>query len=655
MIALALGALLVGAASACGAALLRPGGRIAFALGIVVIAYAEIVAISHGLSFVDAYERKWFLVVSAAVALAAVHAAGVVRPAWPSLRVGAAAREILGDRVVAALAAVVTVELGYLLALALATPPNDFDGLTYHLMRGALWIQQGSVSPVGGIADTRIDEFPPDAEILQAWTMLLSDSARFAQLVAFGALVATVLAIHGVARRVGFDRRAAAFGALVFATLPIVALQAATALTDIVVAGLVVAAAFFVLGRTPGELALAFVAVALLVGTKVTGLLSLPLLLAIALLVLRGRRLGLALAGGAAASLVGGAWFAVNLTGDKGAFGSVGREASGADEGVAPIAARVTRSAVQTLELPGATGKDALLYVLVAAVVAIAGVALARPQLALAAAAFTALPLTVLLLEPALHRVHWRGWELLGQDRVARFGSSVEPTRASNATSWFGPLGLALSVVALALVVRAVRRRSLTPVALVLAIAPAVLVVGTSIAIGYHIGNGRYLMAGVALSAATWGIARPFRAASAAVVAVAATTLALSFVHYEEKPAGLRLLEPARHESVWGLAPEWAQNVQPELVPITREIRSRAVPGGTIALTRDPVVRPFVYVGWPRLDYRIAYADTLAEATQAGATWAVLPDDVACKPGWRLQLRSAPWAVYRHLPRASCR
>ena len=228
--------------------------------------------------------------------------------------------------------------------------------------------------------------------------------------------------------------------------------------------------------------------------------------------------------------------------------------------------------------------------------------------------------------------MHWRGWELLGQDRVARLGASVEPTRASNATSWFGPLGLALSVVALALVVRAVRRRSLTPVALVLVIAPAVLVVGTSIAIGYHIGNGRYLMAGVALSAATWGIVRPFRAASAAVVAVAATTLALSFVHYEEKPAGLRLLEPARHESVWGLAPEWAQNVQPELVPITREIRSRAVPGETIALTRDPIVRPFVYVGWPRLDYASRMRTPSPRRRRRAPTWAVLPDDVAASP-----------------------
>ena len=348
MIALLLGLLLVGAASSCGTALLRPTGRIAFVLGTAVLAFAEIVAVSHGLSFVDAYERRWFLAVTAALALAALVAVAVVRPPWPSFRLGAVVREVLRDRVVAALAVVVAVELVYVFALAVVTPPNDTDGLTYHLMRGLLWIQQQSVSPVGGIRDTRIDEFQPDAEILQALTMLLSGSARYAQLVSFAALLVATLAIFGLASRIGFDRRRAAFGALLFPTLPIVALQAPTSLTDIVVAALVVTAAFFVLGRSPGELGLACVAVALLVGTKVTGLLSLPLLLAIALLTLRGRRLWLALAGGAAACVAGGAWFAVNLSEGEGAFGSLGEGSRGTGHGVTPIVARITRYAVES-------------------------------------------------------------------------------------------------------------------------------------------------------------------------------------------------------------------------------------------------------------------------------------------------------------------
>ncbi len=305
----------------------------------------------------------------------------------------------------AVLAAVVAVEACYLLALALVTPPNDIDALTYHLMRGALWIQQQAVAPVGGIADTRIDEFQPDADIVQAATMLLSGSARFAQLVALAALAASTLAIYGLASRIGLDRRGAAFGALLFPTLSIVTLQASSAMTDIVVAGLVATAAFFLLGRSAGELGLACLTVALLVGTKVTGLLSLPLLLAIALLALRGRRLAIVLAGGAAACLVGGAWFAVNLREGEGAFGTVGQGASGTEDGVAPMLARATRYAIQTVELPGATGRDVLLYLVAAVGVAVVGLVLTRPVVALTGAALAALPLLALPLESTLHRV----------------------------------------------------------------------------------------------------------------------------------------------------------------------------------------------------------------------------------------------------------
>jgi hypothetical protein len=88
---------------------------------------------------------------------------------------------------------------------------------------------------------------------------------------------------------------------------------------------------------------------------------------------------------------------------------------------------------------------------------------------------------------------------------------------------------------------------------------------------------------------------------------------------------------------------------------VTAHIRAHATPGQTIALTRDPVVRPFIYVGWPRLEHRVVYADTLAEATGRGAAWAVLPRGVACEDGWRRVLTSGPWAVHRQVPGAGCR
>lgn len=655
MIALVAGVVLVGVAAGCFAALLRPRGAIAFALASGVLAFAEVVAVSHALSFADAYARHWFLAALAIVALVAAAATAAIRPPRPTLLRPSVIREVLDDRLLLVLAGVVVVELVYLLGIAVLTPPNDLDALMYHLTRAVLWIQQRSVSPVRDVADTRIDEFPPDAEILQGATMLLSGSVRWVGLVQLGALLATMAAICGIAGRIGLDRRSAAFGALVFATLPVVALQAPTAMNDLVVAALVASAAFFALGRSPGELALACVTVALLIGTKVTGLLAVPVLLALVLMTHRGRRLWMLLLGGVVGALLGAVWYTVNVSAGTGPLGTTGERSVGAGDGALAVAARFTRYAVETVELPGAVGRDRFLYLVAAVGVAIAGVLVGRASLSVVGAALTALPLVVLPLERALHSVYWHGWELAGYPAATTLGAGRDSTLASQGQSWYGPVGLALAVIALLLALRRARQGDLPWTAVALALAPVALVAGSAVAVGYHPLSGRYVMGGVALSAATWGLLRRFRAGSAAVVAVAATTLFLSLVNSAEKPVGIDVLEQTDRRSVWTLPRAWVQNVQPELARVTDYIDSHAEVGDTMGLTRDPWIRPFVYVGYPGLDHRIVYADTLGEATRRAADWAVLPMTAGCEPGWEVGLRSPPWAVYRHVPGATCR
>ena len=116
MTALLAGLVLVGLAAGCFAALLAPRGAVGYVLAVAVLATGEIVAVSHFLSLFDAYTRGWFLAACTAVAVGAVCAVAVVRPPRPSLARRAVVVELLGDPVLAVLAAVVTVELGYLLA-----------------------------------------------------------------------------------------------------------------------------------------------------------------------------------------------------------------------------------------------------------------------------------------------------------------------------------------------------------------------------------------------------------------------------------------------------------------------------------------------------------------------------------------------------------
>ena len=310
---------------------------------------------------------------------------------------------------------------------------------------------------------------------------------------------------------------------------------------------------------------------------------------------------------------------------------------------------------VETLELPAA-GKDVYVYAIVAGLLLVGGLLLRRRTIAVLAASLLALlPLAVPALERAMHAVYWHGWTFVGYPEATSFGVIRGASSASNLESWYGPVGLGLTIASLVLVTRSVRRGTLPWAAAVLAVAPVVTLLGTAVIVGYHAFDGRYVMGGVALGAGTWGVVRTSPAVSAAVTAVAAATVFLALVAFAERPAGIRLLEPARHVSIWTLPRAWSQSIQPEVSVVIEYLDAHARPGSTIAVTRDKAIYPFAYVGWPSIEHRIAYADTLTEATKRRAAWAVLSARAACASGWRLMRPSTTWVVYRHVPGARCR
>jgi hypothetical protein len=651
VIALAAGIALVGVASLALSALFRPDGVAALALTAALVAFVEIVLVSHGLSLFDAYERGPLLAALAAVAALALAVVAIARPPVPPLPHARAVREVLADPVLGVLAVIVALELCYLVALATLTPPTENDALTYHLTRAILWIQQSSLAPIHDAGDWRINGHPRNAELLDGFTMLLSGSLRWVSLVQVAALGVTMVAIHGTAGRIGLDRRAAAFGALLYPTLPVVALQAPIAKNDLVVGALVAVTAFFLLGRSAVDIPLAVAAGALLMGTKVTALLAVPALLAVAALApgRASRRTALAV-GAVAAVAIGGAAYLAHLDREGHSPGGVvyGR----GNRLLSPIA-RTTRYAVETFELPGAWGRNVFLYVVVAAALAALGL-VRRKRAVVAAAALVALAPVVLPVESVLMRVYWHFWELFGYEPALHYGTTRDATIASAVQSWFGPVGLALVLAALVLVTRAARRGRLPWVGVALAAAPVLVLVMSATLIGYHPYSGRYVMGGVALSAATWGLVRGSRWVSWALVAVTATTLLLSLLDSREKPTGIGVLESSPRRSVWTLPREWSQNTKPELAPITRYVDDHAAPGSTIALTRSSLVYPAIYVGWPRIAHRLVYADTLTEAARRGGALALLPTTAPCAPGWKRVVDSPPWALWEPDADAVC-
>ena len=275
------------------AALATGPGAAVRALGSFVAAMATIVLLAEGLTLVGALTAGGLLggqVVVAIAALAAWARAGrpslVARMPRPARGWGAAARAhpalvLLGVVVVAALA--------FQAFIAIAVAPNESDTLGYHLPRAAYWLQNHSALQYHpGQLDDPEQAAPPNAELVLAWTMALTRTDSFTQLLGWVAALAGVCAVFALGREAGVGRAAAAWAAGLFALTPEVLLQSATDQNDLILSVLLVAAGLFawrgLRRRSFGEVALAATALGLAAGTKLTFALALPALALVAAL-----------------------------------------------------------------------------------------------------------------------------------------------------------------------------------------------------------------------------------------------------------------------------------------------------------------------------------------------------------------------------------
>src|SRR3954447_23015547 len=228
--------------------LLRVRGPVAYALGGLIVAAAEIVLLAIVTSFpASKFTPGWVLAGEAVAAVATVAVAWRLawrprRPELPAPRTVLAAAGSGG--VVTVLAIIVGAALAIQLFQALAVVSNGWDPNSYHLSRAAYWIQNHSVTQFSG-GTVRQLAYPPDAEILGAWTMLMSGVATFANLVQWFALLGTGAGIYLAARALGFARTGSALAALLFVAMPIPIMEATTAQNENVVACFAVAALAF--------------------------------------------------------------------------------------------------------------------------------------------------------------------------------------------------------------------------------------------------------------------------------------------------------------------------------------------------------------------------------------------------------------------------
>jgi hypothetical protein len=669
--ALIFGVALLVASGGLLAASLRLERLVDFLIAFYLVAFLEVVVVSLALSPARALTRPALLaslvgLLALALALWLLRGRPAPPPAGPALH---ALREALRDPLLLVLAGPVAVGLVYVTALAFFAPPNDYDVLWYHLARAAFWKQQHAVAYVPLAGQLRINAFPPNAEIADAFSMILARTDRFTSFVQLGALLATMAATFGIARRIGFGPRRALFGALVFATLPIAVLQAPTALNDLVLASLVAATTYFLLTRGRMGLVLAGLALALAMGTKVTAIYALPLLAVVGAFAYPARRWGFLLFTGLAGIALGSFWYVVNVAETGKLAGGLVHSGSppGPNAQIAqePFALKVLafflRRAVDAIDPAGSVGRDRWLYGLAAAVVLCVGalVSWRRPSRSMltpaVAAVLTAAALTVGPSYDLFLRAYQKSMFELGRPPLELLGLGRDATKASSYESWFGPVAVPIFLVSVIVVTREVRRGRLPRIAVVLALAPALIMVVLAFGASYQPWDGRWAMLAVPLGCATWGSVLQFRPFAWAVAVVAASTLALVLVHAYERPAGFNVLGGRAPQSVWTTKRLDVMSIYAPLIGI---VEKRVPLSETLGLrlVNDDAEVSYPYFG-SRLDRTVVFVGPQGKGL-ARADWLLVspgPGIPLCRARWSGVAADAEgWRLYRRTGRGRC-
>jgi hypothetical protein len=152
---------------------------------------------------------------------------------WVFERLSLGTRLIIRTPSVLVMLLVIVAVLGLTLLTALASPPNNWDSMTYHLPRVMHW----SVDHTLRNYPTGIDRqlyLGPFAEYVLLHLYLLTGSDLLFNAVQWMALFLCAVLVSVIARQLGGDRRAQALAALAAVTVPMAILQASTTQNDLV-------------------------------------------------------------------------------------------------------------------------------------------------------------------------------------------------------------------------------------------------------------------------------------------------------------------------------------------------------------------------------------------------------------------------------------
>jgi len=115
--------------------------------------------------------------------------------------------------------------------IAIVSPPNNWDSMTYHMSRVAHWMQNRSVEhyPTSYVPQLY---HPPGAEFAIMHFQIISGGDRFANLIQWLSMVGSAIAVSLIAKQLGANLRGQVFAAVFAATLPMGILQGSSTQND---------------------------------------------------------------------------------------------------------------------------------------------------------------------------------------------------------------------------------------------------------------------------------------------------------------------------------------------------------------------------------------------------------------------------------------
>jgi hypothetical protein len=166
------------------------------------------------------------------------------------------------------------------LILVLFTVPNEWDSMTGHLNRAIRYIQRGTMEHFGG-TNWNMDTYPKSPTTIQIYSYLISGNIENAfKLLHHTSYYITLVAVFGIAQRIGRNLSASFFCALAYSMFLDFLMQAVTTETDIVLAAYLSCLMYFLFtyytSRDNRYLYLAGMTFAIAFGHKVTFALLLP-------------------------------------------------------------------------------------------------------------------------------------------------------------------------------------------------------------------------------------------------------------------------------------------------------------------------------------------------------------------------------------------